>query len=560
MANNQSLSFRFLHLMRGSIILTAFAILTVLLSTGVYAQTLTHSYTFEDLSDGYIESGTPVTNVATGVQDATLYLVGYGSAYNDGGVLQFYGSDNNNGAYIQLPSDIIGSKTAITLETWVKPNALLNYSRVWDLGASDQTHRFFNALTVGTDGQSYTYFQERGTDPGRYKLTAGEDYLLTVTAEQVSDTSTRLTYYINGACIGSATGDILLSSMVGSDNYLGKSQWADSYSYADFKEFNVYDGAMGPTQTSVRYSLGAHPESCDFDPVVTLTRAAQIDDTIASAIAYWNFGNNQLVDLSGNGRNLGINGSISSEADPSLSEILTSNGYYLQDQSGSNTYAYTSDVNITSVGTHSFTLATRVKMDSFKTGEGSYDDLIRSGTRDNANAHYSLAFTDGGKAVFYGSVNGEYREYLFNMKDNGTGTASPYQFEPDKWYDLSVTFEKGDDNNSSILTLYAFDPVTGEELSTTIYELAGNAEFHSPNGEGDFLLFEVPWNDHGNSQGYMDYAGVWGYALSANQLQSLYGTPFYGGGDASGVPEPSTWALMILGAAGLLYVRKRNRK
>jgi hypothetical protein len=27
----------------------------------------------------------------------------------------------------------------------------------------------------------------------------------------------------------------------------------------------------------------------------------------------------------------------------------------------------------------------------------------------------------------------------------------------------------------------------------------------------------------------------------------------------SGVPEPSTWALLILGAAGLMYMRKRNK-
>ena len=552
MANNQSRSFRFLSLTRGLIILTAFAVLAVL-STGVYAQTLTHSYTFEDLEEGNVANGTAVTNFATGEKDATLNLVGTGTVTNDGGVLLFNGTNNANGAYILLPSDIIGSKTAITLETWVKPNALLNYSRAWDLGDSGTTHRFFNALTQGTDGQSYTYFQETKTDPGRYKLTVGEEYLLTVTAEQVSETSTKLMYYINGVCIGSTTGNIALSSMVGSDNYLGKSKWNDSYADAYFKEFNVYDGAMGPTQVNAQKIMGATSDHNAYDRETTMANAAQTDELITSATGYWNFGNNGGLDLSGNGRNLGINGSnaISSEADPCMSNTLTSDGYYLHDKSESNTYAHSADATLRSIGMDSFTLATRVKMDSFKTGANAYDDLIRSGTRGQNNAHYSLSFTDGGYGLFYGNVNGEYREYFFNSIDSETDTVTPVVFDTGTWYDMSVTFEKGDDENPSILTLYAFDSITGEEVATTVYELEGSATFRSNNGEGDFLLFEVPYNDHGNSNGYMDYAGVWGYALTENQLQSLLTS-------AAAVPEPSTWALMILGAAGLMYIRKRK--
>ena len=552
MANNQSRSFRFLSLTRGLIILTAFAVLAVL-STGVYAQTLTHSYTFEDLEEGNVANGTAVTNFATGEKDATLNLVGTGTVTNDGGVLLFNGTNNANGAYILLPSDIIGSKTAITLETWVKPNALLNYSRAWDLGDSGTTHRFFNALTQGTDGQSYTYFQETKTDPGRYKLTVGEEYLLTVTAEQVSETSTKLMYYINGVCIGSTTGNVLLSSMVGSDNYLGKSKWNDSYADAYFKEFNVYDGAMGPTQVNAQKIMGATSDHNAYDRETTMANAAQTDELITSATGYWTFGNNGGLDLSGNGRNLGINGAnpVSSEADSSLNNTLTSNGYYLHDKSESNTYGHSADATLRSIGMDSFTLATRVKMDSFKTGANAYDDLIRAGERYNSGAHYSLSFTDGGKALFYGNVNGEYREYFFNSIDSETNAVTPVLFDTDKWYDMSVTFEKGDDDNPSILTLYAFDSITGEEVATTVYELEGSAAFHNDGKEGDFLLFEVPYNDHGNSQGYMDYVGVWGYALTESQLQSLLT-------NASAVPEPSTWALMALGVI-VLFLRKRVR-
>ena len=533
-------------------ILLAFAVLTVLFPISVFAQTLTHSYTFEDLNEGNIANGTAVTNFATGEQDATLYIVGNSSAVNNGGVVTLNGSSNSNGAYILLPDDLIGSKTAITLETWATPNELLNFSRAWDLGASDNNTRFFNAFTAGANGDSYTYFQRTGTDPGRFRLTTGEEYLLTVTAEQTSDTTTKLSYYVNGVQIGTATGNITLSEFNGNENFLGKSHWNDSYANANFKEFNVYDGAMGPTQVNAQKIMGANSDHNAYDRETTLANAAKTDELIKSAEGYWNFGAAKGLDLSDKGRNIGISGSISAEADSSLNNILTTNGYSLHDQSSSNAYAFITNEALSSIGLDSFTLATRVKMDSFKEGAGAYDDLIRSGTRGQDNAHYSLSFTNGGNALFYGSVNGEYKEYFFNSIDSETGAATPIQFEPNKWYDMFVTFEKGADENPSILTLFAFDSVTGEELTATVYELVADAAFHSANGEGDFLLFEVPWNDHGNNNGYMDYAGVWGYALTESQLQSLLTT-------ASSVPEPSTWALLALGCAGLMYLRKRVR-
>ena len=39
----------------------------------------------------------------------------------------------------------------------------------------------------------------------------------------------------------------------------------------------------------------------------------------------------------------------------------------------------------------------------------------------------------------------------------------------------------------------------------------------------------------------------------------LIGHPGFAPEPGSGVPEPSTWALLILGAVGLLYMRKRNK-
>ena len=541
----------------GNFTLIALAILTVLLPASVYAQTLTHSYTFEDLAEGSLSTGTPVTNFATGEQDATLYLAGTGSATNDGGVLLFNGTDKNNGAYIQLPSDIIGSKTAITLETWVTPNDFLKYSRAWDIGDSDNATRFFNALTDNTSANSYTRFQNVSSYPAAYKLTADKEYLLTVTAEQVSETSTKLTYYVNGSMIGTTTGELLLSEVNGNENFLGRSHWSgDFYADAYFKEFNVYDGAMRPTQVNAQKIMGATSDHNAYDRETTLANAAQTDELIASATGFWNFnGNNNAPDLSGSGHNLSITGAVSSEADSNLSEILTSNGFYLHDQLTTNAYAFLANDDLCNLGKDSFTLATRVKMDSFKEGEDSYDDLIRAGGQTTQGTHYSLAFTNNGKCLLFGYDNskGVYQKYFLNSLDDNISEPTAYQFEADKWYDIFATFEKGEDADTpSFVTLYAYDSLSGEKLASTVYEVDGDTLFYNSSANRNhFLLFEIPNNGHGNSNGYMDYAGVWGYALTENQLQSLLTS-------ATSVPEPSTWALLALGVV-VLFLRKRVR-
>ena len=72
--------------------------------------------------------------------------------------------------------------------------------------------------------------------------------------------------------------------------------------------------------------------------------------------------------------------------------------------------------------------------------------------------------------------------------------------------------------------------------------------FYAPNGNLDVSGMSLEFPD------WYSYARMW--SLNADGQLVFGADP--GPGPGSGVPEPSTWALMILGFAGLLYWRKRK--
>ena len=59
-----------------------------------------------------------------------------------------------------------------------------------------------------------------------------------------------------------------------------------------------------------------------------------------------------------------------------------------------------------------------------------------------------------------------------------------------------------------------------------------------------------------------DFGGLFALSGNGGDLYLVAGAPGPGPGPGpepgSGVPEPSTWALLLLGAAGLMYWRKKN--
>lgn len=106
------------------------------------------------------------------------------------------------------------------------------------------------------------------------------------------------------------------------------------------------------------------------------------------------------------------------------------------------------------------------------------------------------------------------------------------------------------------LTAYSFNIDPNAVLQIDMGNIVSGAAYPIiVNSSGDF-----------GEVGGIDYSdpAFWNSLLDANSAYfwnlSVDRNTVYATIDASAVPEPSTWALLILGAAGLLYVRKRTRK
>lgn len=537
-------------------LLFGFAVLAV---TGLaQAQTLTHSYDFSDLTEGTYNTETLVTNQATGAQDATLKFAGSGTATVDANsALTLNGTSNANGAYIQLPNDVIGTKTQITLETWTTPiNAQLNYSRVFDLGSSsDVATRFFLAFSENTSGNSYAAYQTSGsasiqTGP-KYALTSGEEYMLTVTVAN----NNVINYYVNGVMVARNKAEAFnLSTRVGDENLLGKSHWNDSYANARFDVFNVYDGAVGPTEVRAKYLAGSSASTTESLDTVN---AKKIDALIGSAAGYWDGTMNGFTDVSCNSRDL-TNHNLVFETTNSaaIGSALSSNGITFRDgKDGINGYATSTEANLFDF-TDSATYSTRVKLDTFRTSNGTTAMFMEANAGRGA-ATFGLATTHGTDStgvltLIARGAGGIETQYYLQKNEEAYSLVTEYNvaneyflMNIDKWYDISGTFESKEDGTGA-LSLYAYDPTNGSLLAFGSADTAFNTLSQDAN---ELLLMETWGNVSGTVFGVMDYAGVWRYALSPEQIAALSGQY---------IPEPSTWALLILSAAGLMFFRRKK--
>jgi hypothetical protein len=208
---------------------------------------LTHRYSFKETA------GT--SNVTDSVGGAAWNGTLNGSAALDGTNLVL---DGVNG-YVQLPAQIIGGYSALTVEAWVNFGANANWTRLWDFG--DQNS--------GGGGNSSAYFTPHngggGSQLTMFKPGGGVDVALSTNLDNSGEmqvagvyTGNSMDLYYNGVLVGhSVPSNVALTDVIDANSYIGKSMFdPDPYLTGTVDEFRIYQGALKPSQITADFASG----------------------------------------------------------------------------------------------------------------------------------------------------------------------------------------------------------------------------------------------------------------------------------------------------------------
>ena len=163
-----------------------------------------------------------------------------------GSALDFCGTSS----YVRMPDGIAsGLAGDYTVSGWVDPAADATWSRLFDIGSGTGDYMFLTvsngtnvrfAITANGPGAEQ---QINGTAP----LPVNQWSLVTVTVS-----GTTGTLYVNGKVVGTNPNMTLHPASLGAttNDYLGKSQYADPALNAKIDDFNMYDRALSAAEVA----------------------------------------------------------------------------------------------------------------------------------------------------------------------------------------------------------------------------------------------------------------------------------------------------------------------
>lgn len=150
------------------------------------------------------------------------------------------------GAYLELPEDLLEGEREITVSAWVRLHSQSWYQRIWDFGNGQSSYLY---LLSNGNNEGFRGYAAAITDQGWTReqgVQKGSDFerdvwvFTTVTVRE-----RELALYENGALIGRAETGVSLEELGGTKrNYFGRGQFEDDPMEGELAEIAVYNYAM----------------------------------------------------------------------------------------------------------------------------------------------------------------------------------------------------------------------------------------------------------------------------------------------------------------------------
>ena len=177
---------------------------------------------------------------------------------------------SNAQQYAALPVGIVSGLTNYTIETWVKLNSTVNWTRIFDFGNSTTSYMFLTPqngsntrlrFAISTNGSGG---EQQITGPTA--LTPGVWYHLSITV-----TNNTGVLFVNGVPVGTNSAMTLKPAALGNtaNNYLGKSQFSDPYMNGVLDEFRIYSTALSAIDIAATDGLGPDQAFSTNSPPLT---------------------------------------------------------------------------------------------------------------------------------------------------------------------------------------------------------------------------------------------------------------------------------------------------
>ncbi|MFT3788441.1 MAG: polysaccharide lyase family protein [Tepidisphaeraceae bacterium] len=155
------------------------------------------------------------------------------------------------GGAATLPTGIVAGLNDFTIATWVKPDALNNWARIFDFGTGQTSYMFLTAR-AGTTGTPLRFAITTSGGAGEQKLDGPTLAQGVWTHVAVTLSGTAGTLYVNGAAVATGTINLKPSSLgTTTANFIGESQFTSDPTFlGTIDDFRIYGHALTGTEVS----------------------------------------------------------------------------------------------------------------------------------------------------------------------------------------------------------------------------------------------------------------------------------------------------------------------